>query len=86
MQETGQKAGISFQLNRCGYAFFITDRQREQSYLEAYHLQKALGVEVSLFQGEEFAQREPRLQYEAYGLLPLAPRRGSWMSIKWFPF
>ena len=53
MQETGQKAGISFQLNRCGYAFFITDRQREQSYLEAYHLQKALGVEVSLFQGEE---------------------------------
>ena len=49
-------------------------------------MQKALGVEVSLFQGEEFAQREPRLQYEAYGLLPLAPRRGSWMSIKWFPF
>ena len=76
MQETGQKAGISFQLNRCGYAFFITDRQREQSYLEAYHLQKALGVEVSLFQGEEFAQREPRLQYEGVRFITFGAEEG----------
>lgn len=86
MQETGRKAGISFQLNRCGYAFFITDRQREQSYLEAYHLQKALGVEVSLFQGKNLLRGNHGFSMKAYGLLPLAPRRGSWMSIKWFPF
>lgn len=67
---------VDFEFLKCGYAFAVTNFEKEKEYLDAVKLQRDCGIDTQVFYKDDFKKKFPQLDYSGVSFVTYCESEG----------